>query len=184
MGFPGFRVASGRAQQRGSTHENDALDLWALRAEDPDKNVAGRIWSTEVVIGGEVDNRPYVSLRLIVSTSEPDFSLEPHVPGTVLQMIDAPGLIRGARRLTSTPVTVRTEHEAEDLCDHLEDPERRLPVFVVALPNSGGEEANPSTSNINHTRRGADGRRNFPTGDGRSRQSVVKRGDTGMEKAL
>lgn len=119
--------------------ENETLDLWALRAEDPDKGVAGRVWSTEIVIGGEVGSRPHVSLRLIVSTSEPDFSIEPHVPGPVLQMIDAPGLIRGARRLTSEPVVIQAENDAEDLCDHLEDPERRLPIFVVALPDDDGK---------------------------------------------
>ncbi|MBY6138358.1 hypothetical protein KUV26_02815 [Leisingera daeponensis] len=119
--------------------ENDALDLWALRAEDPDKDIAGRIWSTEIVIGGEVGSRPHVSLRLIVSTTEPDFAVEPHVPGPVLQMIETPGLIRGARRLTSKPVTIQTENDAEDLCDHLEDPERRLPIFVAALPDGGGK---------------------------------------------
>lgn len=118
--------------------ENEVLDLWALRAEDPDKDVAGRVWSTEIVIGGEVGRRPYVSLRLVVSTTEPHFSIEPHVPGPVLQMIDAPGLIRGARRLTSEPVTIQSENDAEDLCDHLEDPERRLPIFVVALPDGDG----------------------------------------------
>ena len=117
--------------------ENDALDLWALRAEDPDKYVAGRVWSTEIVIGGEVGSRPHVSLRLIVSTTEPDFTIEPHVPGPVLQMIETPGLIRGARRLTSEPVTIQTENDAEDLCDHLEDPERHLPIIVVALPEDG-----------------------------------------------
>ncbi len=119
--------------------ENDDLDLWALRVEDPDDKVPGRIWSTEIVIGGEVGSRPHVSLRLIVSTTEPDFSVEHHVPGPVLQMIEAPGLIRGARRLTSEPVTIQTENDAEDLCDHLEDPERRLPVIVVALPEVGGK---------------------------------------------
>lgn len=119
--------------------ENDVLDLWALRAEDPDKKVAGRVWSTEIVIGGEVGSRPHVSLRLIVSTTEPDFTIEPHVPGLVLQMIEAPGLIRGARSLTSEPVTIQTENAAEDLCDHLEDRERRLPTFVVAMPEGGGK---------------------------------------------
>lgn len=119
---------------------NETLDVWALRAEDPDKDVAGRVWTTEIVIGGEVGSRPHVSLRLIVSTSEPDFYIQPHVPGPILQMIDAPGVIRGARRLSSAPVTIQTENDAEDLCDHLEDPERRLPVFVAALPEHA---ANP-----------------------------------------
>lgn len=119
--------------------ENDALDLWALRTEDPDKDVAGRVWSTEIVIGGEVGGRPYVSLRLIVSTNEPDFTIEPHVPGPVLQMIEAPGLVRGARQLFAEPGTIQTENDAEDLCDHLEDGERRLPIFVVAMPEVGGQ---------------------------------------------
>lgn len=119
--------------------ENDALDLWALRAEDPDKEVAGRVWSTEIIIGGEVGSRPHVSLRLIVSTTERDFNIEPHVPGPVLQMIEAPGLIRGARKLFSEPVTIQTENGAEDLCDHLEDEERRLPIFVIAMPGDGGQ---------------------------------------------
>jgi len=119
--------------------DSDALDLWALRAEDPDKSVAGRVWSTEIVIGGEVGSRPHVSLRLIVSTTEPDFTVEPHVPGPVLQMIEAPGLIRGARQLFSKPVTVQTENDAQDLCDHLEDRERRLPIFVVAMPEGNGK---------------------------------------------
>jgi len=119
--------------------ENDVLDLWALRAEDPDKDVAGRVWSTEIVIGGEVGSRPHVSLRLIVSTTEPDFAIEPHVPGPVLQMIETPGLVRGARQLSSESVTIQTENDAEDLCDHLEDRERRLPVFVVAMPEDDGK---------------------------------------------
>lgn len=119
--------------------ENDALDLWALRAEDPDSDVAGRVWSTEIVIGGEVDSRPHVSLRLIVSTTEPDFAIEPHVPGLVLQMIKAPGLIRGSWSLTSEPVTISTDNDAEDLCDDLEDQERRLPIFVVTVPEGGGQ---------------------------------------------
>lgn len=119
--------------------ENDALDLWALRAEDPDKDVAGRVWSTEIVIGGEVGSRPHVSLRLIVSTTEPDLTIDPHVPGPVSQMIEAPGLIRGARQLFSEPVTIQKENDAEDLCDYLEDGERRLPIFVVAMPEGGGK---------------------------------------------
>ena len=134
-----FELPVGGRNSTAVRIENDALDLWALRAEDPDKNEAGRVWSTEIVIGGKVGSRPHVSLRLIVSTSEPDFSIEHHVPGPVLQMIGVPGLIRGARRLSSEPVTIRTENDAEDLCDHLEDPERRLSVFVVALPEGGSE---------------------------------------------
>lgn len=132
--FQDFELLAGGRNSTAVHIKNDVLDLWALRAEDPDKNVAGRVWSTEIIVGGEIGNRPHVSLRLIVSTAELDFAIEPHVPGPVLQMVDAPGLVRGGRRLLSQPITIQTENDAEDLCDHLEDPERRLPIFVVALP--------------------------------------------------
>ncbi len=114
------------------------MDLWALRAEDPDKNVAGRIWSTEIVIGGRHGLRPHLSLRLIASTTEANFSVEPHVPGTILQMIEQTGLIRGSREILKVPRLIRNENDAEDLCDHLEDPERRLPIFVVVPCEKGG----------------------------------------------
>lgn len=133
-----FDLMAGGRNSTAVRITNDAMDFWALRAEDPDKTVAGRIWSTEVVIGGETGKRPHLSLRLIVSTNETDFRVKPHVPGTVLQMIEAPGLIRGARSLLAVPRLIQSENDAEDLCDHLEDPERRLPVFVVVAPDDGG----------------------------------------------
>lgn len=132
-----FDLMAGGRNSAALRISNDAMDLWALRAEDPDKKVAGRIWSTEVVIGGEATKRPHLSLRLIVSTTERDFRVEPHIPGTILQMIEAPGLIRGSRPLLAVPRVIQSENDAEDLCDHLEDPDRRLPVFVVVVPDDG-----------------------------------------------
>lgn len=133
-----FDLIAGGRNSAAVRITTEAMDLWALRAEDPDKNVAGRIWSTEVVIGGGAGQRPHLSLRLIVSTTEADFSVEPHVPGTILQMIEAPGLIRGSREIMKIPRTINTENDAQDLCDHLEDPERRLPVVVVVVPQGQG----------------------------------------------
>ena len=132
-----FDLLAGGRNSTAVRIANDTLDLWALRAEDPDKEVAGRVWSTEIVIGGQVGNRPHISLRLIVSTAEPDFGIEASVPGLVLQIVETPGLVRGARRLLSEPITIQNENEAKDLCDYLEDPERRLPIFVVAIPSDG-----------------------------------------------
>lgn len=136
-----FEVFAGGRNSTAVRIHNDKLDVWALRAEDPDKKVAGRVWSTEVVVGGEVGDRPHVSLRLVVSTSEAEFEIEPHVPGLVLQMVDKPGLVRGSRPLLSQPITIQTEKQAENLCDHLEDPTRRLPIFVVTLPE--GKKTEP-----------------------------------------
>ncbi len=132
--FQEFELLAGGRNSAAVRISDDVMDLWALRAEDPDKEVAGRIWSTEVVVGGEVGKHSHLSVRLIVSTAEPDFSIEPHVPGLVLQMIEAPGLVRGPRKLLAVPRLIQTENDAEDLCDHLEDPDRRLPIFVVVVP--------------------------------------------------
>lgn len=111
----------------------DKMDLWALRAEDLN---GGRVWTTEVVIGGNRDERPFFSLRLIASTREGEFDIEPAVPGLVRQLLEAPGLVRGGRTLGDTPRRVENENGAEDLCDHLEDPERKLPIFVVTIPDA------------------------------------------------
>lgn len=127
-----FDVLVGGRNSTAVRLANENFDLWALRAEDPDKNVARRNWTTEVVIGGQLGQRPQISLRLIVSTDEPQLRIEPHVPGPILQIIARTGLVRGGRILTDTPRELRTQNDAEDLCDHLEDPDRRLPLIVVA----------------------------------------------------
>lgn len=136
-----FELLAGGRNSSAVRIQSDKVDFWALRAEDPDKNIAGRVWTTEVVIGGEIGKRPQLSLRLTVSTNETEINIEPHVPGTLLQLISAPGLVRDGRSISDTPTAIRTEDEAEEFCDYLESPERRLPVFVITLPD--GEESLP-----------------------------------------
>lgn len=132
--FKDFELPAGGRNSSAVSITNENLDLRALRSEDPDKNVPGRVWTTEIVIGGARAQRPHFSLRLVVSTTESELGIDHHVPGPVLQAIAKPGLIRGARELLSRPITLQNANDAEDLCDHLEDAERRLPVFVVTLP--------------------------------------------------
>lgn len=128
-----FELTRGGRNSTAVRLRPEGVDLWALRAEDPDKDVAGRVWATEVVVGGKIEDRPFFCLRLITSTNETDFRIEPHVPGPVLQLVDAPGLVIGGRELLSIPRLIETKRSAEDLCDHLEDPARRLPIIVVTI---------------------------------------------------
>ncbi|MFC5736512.1 hypothetical protein [Sinirhodobacter huangdaonensis] len=136
-----FELLAGGRNSTAVRFLTDTADLWSLRAEVPDENVPGRVWTNEIVIGGEIGKRPHLSLRLIVSTTEPNLNIEHHVPGPVLQIATAPGLLRGGRTLAASPSTLRNENDAQDLCDHLEDPERRLSIIVVALPE--GEVSAP-----------------------------------------
>lgn len=131
-----FDALSGGRLRAGVRIVTESIDFWALRSEDPDSTVPGRTWTTEIVIGGEQGRRAQFSLRLTVSTVEEAVPILPHVPGPVLQVMEAPGLLRGGRKLTSHPLSVSSENGAHDLCDLLVDPLRRLPVLAFATPDS------------------------------------------------
>lgn len=128
-----FELLAGGRNSSGVRFQTLDTDLWALRTDVPDETVPGRVWTNEIVVGGEIGKRPHLSLRLIVNTGEAEFNIEPHVPGTILQLVKSPGLLRAGRKLRDAPITLITENDVEDICDYLEDPERKLPVFVVTL---------------------------------------------------
>lgn len=112
---------------------SDNIDFWALRAEDTDTDVASRVWCTEIVIGGETNCQPTFSLRLVASTTEREFSIDPSVPNIAVEMADVPGLSSGNEKLPAKPVLILTDDDAQELCDYLEDPGRSIPVFVTTL---------------------------------------------------
>lgn len=115
-------------------------DLWAIRADDPDKTVAGRVWTTEVVVGLLPDHPAKFSARLLVSTPETDLQIEPHTPGFIQQVVENCGLVSGKKLLSVAPTVHETEADAEDLIEYLIDPSRQLPIFVVTLAENGQAE--------------------------------------------
>lgn len=123
----GGRNSDGIRLQSGNS------DIWAIRADDPDKHVAERVWTTEVVIGQLPDQPPKFSARLLVSTPEAELAIEPHTPGFVQQVVETCGLVSGLRRLSPQPMIIESEADAEDLIEFLVDPDRQLPVFVITL---------------------------------------------------
>lgn len=112
-------------------------DIWAIRADDPDKNVAERVWTTEVVVGLLPNQPPKFSARLLVSTPETDLQIEPHTPGFVQQVVETCKLVSGKQQLSVSPLTYEAEADAEELIEHLIDPARQLPTFVVTLKQDG-----------------------------------------------
>ena len=135
--FEDFDLPIGGRNCAAVRFKSNGADIWALRVEDPDRDFPGRTWLTEVVIGGQSSERSSLSARLIVSTEERKFLAEPHVPGLILQIAEAPGLLRSGRKLLAKPQIIDTENNAQDLCDLLEDSERRLPVIVITLLDDG-----------------------------------------------
>lgn len=130
----GGRNSDGIRLQSGNS------DIWAIRADDPDKTVAERVWTTEVVIGQLPDQPPKFSARLLVSTPETELAIEPHTPGFVQQVVETCGLVSGRRRLSHEPMLIEAEADAEDLIEFLVDPDRQLPVFIVTLQDESAQD--------------------------------------------
>jgi len=59
-------IAAGRTTL-GARLGTEEAELWALRGDDPDKNLAGRVWTTEVAIGRQQGREPHLSDRLTMA---------------------------------------------------------------------------------------------------------------------
>ncbi len=129
--FETFEYFAGGRNSLGVRLRTEGSDIWTIRADDPDKSVAGRVWTTEVVIGARPGQRARFSARLLVNTPEGDLEIEPHAPGLVQQVIDACGLSAGMDDVDYRPRLLRDETEANDLVELLLDAERTLPVIVL-----------------------------------------------------
>jgi hypothetical protein len=127
-----FEYWAGGRTTLGVRIESHANDLWALRADDPDKSVPGRSWTTEVTIGHAGHGAVKLGLRLTVSSPEEELEIDPHVPGLVRQIATMCGLEAGAFPVNQEPWTVNSEAEVEQLIEMLESPGRALPMFIAS----------------------------------------------------
>ena len=131
-------LAGGRTTMGVCLTTAETADIWALRADDPDKAVPGRVWTTEVSIGHEPHAAPRLSVRLMVGTPEERLDIEPHAPGFVHQIATNCGLWAGRYRLRSEPFLIASEDDVSQLIDMLIDRNRLLPIYVAS-----GDERSP-----------------------------------------
>ncbi len=130
--FQSFEYLAGGRNSAGIRIQYESSDIWAIRADDPDKFVPGRVWTTEVVVG--LDGRAaHFSARLLASTNEQDLNIEPHAPGFVLQLISSLGLSRGGLDMEVEPWRIERESEMAHLLDVMASPDRDVPVFVLTV---------------------------------------------------
>lgn len=108
------------------------IHAWALRQEDPDKSVAGRIWTSEAILWHTPDQPSRFAARLIVGSNESELDITPAAPGYVRQLVDTLGIISSGRPLSSLPWYIGDAEAEVDFLDLLADPMRRLPVIVVS----------------------------------------------------
>lgn len=132
--YKGFECFSGGRNVVGVRINEPQIDIWSVRADDPDKNVAGRIWTTEIVVAAINGQQPVFTVRSLVSTPEDELNIEPHVPGIVRQLSDKIGLYRNGYKFQSSAVIVDSPEKYDWLVCALLDPIRNAPIFVLTLP--------------------------------------------------
>lgn len=132
-GAPFDHLAGGRTTMAVRLAE-DGGDLWALRTDDPDKTVARRTWTTEVVIGQAAGQPVRIGLRLTLSAPDMEAAsdIEPATPGCLRQIAKTMVLLRDGHRLPAACWRIETAEDAATLGDILADPRRSFPVFVAA----------------------------------------------------
>jgi len=109
------------------------IHAWALRQEDPDKTVAGRIWTSEAILWRTPDRPPRFAARLVVVSGESELDIVPAAPGYIQQLTDQVGLTSGGHPLATRPWYIGDNDAQDAFLDLLEDPKRRLPVVVVSV---------------------------------------------------
>lgn len=107
------------------------LDVWAIRQDDPDKQVPGRIWTTEAVVWNTKDDIAHVAGRLLVGTSEAQIDIAPAVPGFAMQLVEHCGILSAGQPVLSTAWYIDSQGDQDALLDLLVDPSRRLPIVVI-----------------------------------------------------
>jgi hypothetical protein len=135
-GAPFEVLAAGRTTL-GVRVDSEESIIWSIRGDDPDKTVPGRVWSTEVTLGRQPNSEVLLGVRLLVNSTEDQLCIVPSVPGLVLQIADSCGLCDDDFFLSTQPLTVDDEADAERLIEWLTSSSRRLPVIVA----SGDERA-------------------------------------------
>jgi len=137
-----FEHLSGGRTALAAALSASGSNLWSMRVDDPDKHIAGRVWTTEVTIGHRDSQKPKIGIRLIASTKERDLNIEPHVPGFMQQIIRISPLLAGSVELRKEHWNVSSEEEVDWLVSELVDPLRQRPYFVA----SGDERALDKTA--------------------------------------
>ena len=119
------------------------VDYWCARLDDNDKNVAGRVWTTELSVAHKgSESRAVFGLRQIVTTSEDEPAFTPALPGVIRQISERPGLAGDGRAISEQPLMTSEKAEVDRLIGLIEDPMRTMPIYVLALGENQTDKNN------------------------------------------
>lgn len=107
--------------------------LWALRFDDLNDHINGRLWRVEVVLTA-LDGAAYGTVsvqRAGPKTPSENFS----IPRVLKRLVSAVGLRDAGLELGSTAYPARTPAAVDGLVRLISEPARRLPVVVIVEPD-------------------------------------------------
>lgn len=111
-------------------------NVWAMRYDNPDRDVHGRIWRTEAIVGVQ-DRAAVVGARLTTITRDWDVPVVRSVPRVILDLAESPGLADYGVPLLAKPWSINTDCDTEDFVALLENQGRTRPVFAVSADPTG-----------------------------------------------
>lgn len=110
---------------------SDDADVWAFRSEDPDKTIAGRVWTTEILIFGGAGPELRISVRLFAVSDEVSIDINPHVPGLVRQLVASFSVRSAGFGLSENFLVADNEAAVDEVADFIESAQRRIPVVIA-----------------------------------------------------
>ena len=140
----------GGPQQLDDAHSSLLVDaddhLWAMRYDDRDRHVAGRIWRTEIVLH-RANEQVNASIRLLClrPTTELDTPVEASIPRVVTQLAETLGISDAGAPLRRRPWVIERPEDVGDVVSLIRNPDRRQPVMVTTGRHTGwlGSDQNP-----------------------------------------
>lgn len=149
----GFEHLSGGRDCTAIRIVDDVGDTWAIRSDDPDTDIAQRVWTTEAIIGRWFE-KPGVlmSLRVLASSPEGKLDIEPAVPRFMQRLVSEFDFRQGTEKLTLEPWIIESDDDMELLIEALIDPSRKIPIIVLSVPQSETDSMKPLINSVEITR--------------------------------
>ena len=120
-------------------------DLWAVRLRSPDPSAPADAWVTEAGVGWSPGAPPVFHLRLLRSSNGVDARyLEPKVPDLAVRLASVLELRQFGEPVTGEPWLVKSVPDAERFCARLTDPQRRLPILALSVPDDADDPHRPT----------------------------------------
>ena len=120
-------------------------DLWAVRLRSPDPSAPADAWVTEAGVGWSPGAPPVFHLRLLRASNGVDARyLEPKVPELAVRLASVLELRQFGVPVTGEPWLVNSSPDAERFCARLTDPQRRLPILALSVPDDAADPHQPA----------------------------------------